>query len=62
MTKQERKRVEDTFNALEDELEVACPSSVLASQPMIKGCSEEFCLSHSGAECWKRYILGEYDD
>ena len=61
MTEQERKRIEDTLSALEDELAFTCPSEQLKDEPKLKCCCEEFCLTAGGSECWKRYILGEID-
>lgn len=59
MTEQERKRVEDVFNVLEEELMFSCPMEQLKDCPELKCCCEEFCLTYSGAECFKRYVLGE---
>ena len=61
MTEQERKRIEDTFNALEEELEDTCPTDMIKDNPKLKCCSEEYCLTYSSAECWKKYVLGEIE-
>ena len=62
MSKEEKERVERVFEALDDRCVGTCPMEDVAERKYPPDfCNEEFCLNCGGAECWKRYIFGEFE-
>ena len=53
-------RFEKFVSFVAEELCDTCPiADADVDQKELPFCSEEYCMSYGGAECWKMWVLGE---
>ena len=51
-------RLDKLIEHLEEVLPDTCPV-IDADANDLLFCNEEYCMNYGGAECWKRWIMGE---
>ena len=55
-----KERFEKLISFISEELTDTCPrADIDVNEEELPWCCEEYCMDYGGAECWKKWVMGE---